>query len=292
MSVKPSFAVAVVGLDPEHLRLIAIVFRHIQHNRYLFRLVSPDTLDTADVLIARVSDADGRAALDRARLLRRPRASIGVVAAGDAAPGRHAIEIGQLVRQLLPILNRVVEIEGLVRRITEPVTDGAPASPAGAAASGTTSPGEGDASQRAASDAPRVLVIDDNPATEHELADSLATLGCRIEGVRTGSAALDRLAAGGVDLATLDVELPDGDGLKLARTIRSEPRWRALPLVVLTDRCSAFDVIRGAWAGCSAYLAKPVDGVVMRRTIERQLARVRAAGASVPAPPRSDRAGA
>lgn len=290
MSVKPSFAVAVIGLDPEHLRLIAIVFRHIEHNRYLFRLVAPDTLDTADVLIARVADPAGRDALDRARIRRQPRASIGVVAAGDTAPGRHAIEIGQLVRQLLPILNRVVEIEGLARRGVDPTPPVAAAEPSPAHPEGPAPVAAGEAPTGAASEAPRVLVIDDDPATGRELAGSLASLGCRIESVRTGSAALERLSEGGVDLATLDLELPDGDGLTLARTIRSEARWRSLPLIVLTERRSAFDVIRGAWAGCSAYLAKPVDDALLRRTIAGQLARVRAAGASVLVPGRSHRA--
>lgn len=279
MSAKPSFAVAAVGLEPEHLRLIAIVFRHIEHNRYLFRLVAPDGVDTADVLIARVSDAGGRAALERARMLRRPRASVGVLAPGDAAPGRHAIELGQLVRQLLPILNRVVEIEGLVVPGADaPAPSGAVPAPAESGATASASVWQDSGSEAAAAPAgpvapaaPRVLVIDRCPTTGRELTESLASLGCRVESVYTGAAALDRLSAGGVDLATLDVDLPDGDGLRLARTIRAVERWRTLPLVVLSERRSALDVIRSAWIGCSAYLAKPVDRALLRRTVEAQL---------------------
>ncbi|MFN9775197.1 MAG: hypothetical protein ACK54X_21550, partial [Burkholderiales bacterium] len=113
MSDKPSFDVAVVGLDAQHLRLIEIVFRHIQHNRYLFRLAAPADAARADILIAGVGDASGREALARARASDPPMAGIAVVGPGESAGTRHAVEFAQLVRQLLPILNRVVELEGL-----------------------------------------------------------------------------------------------------------------------------------------------------------------------------------
>ena len=249
MSDKPSFTVAVVGLEPQHVRLIEIVFRHIQYNRFVFRLAAPDATDAADLLIAGVGHPDGRDALERARAGPTPIASIGVIAPGETARTRHAIEIGLLVRQLLPILNRVVELEGLAD---------------GAARAG----------RRAAASRPRVLVVDDSETVRAALSAAFARMGLSVASAGTGGEALRRLDEAPVDLAMLDVMLPDGDGLQLARAIRRETRWRSLPIVVLSSRRSAFDVIRGAASGASAYLAKPVEFPDLRRTVAEQLGRV------------------
>lgn len=268
MPDKPSFDVAVVGLDPQHLRLIEIVFRHIQYNRYVFRLCDASDPARADVLIAGVGEPAGRAALDCARASRRPRAAIAVVPAGEAAGSRHAVEFGQLARQLLPILNRVVEIEGLAggpRRVREP--DGRCAPPSAAA---------GDHGVIELPSRPRVLLVDDDATDRTRLAGECDRLGVCVDVAASAHEALERLAGGPFDLALLDLVLPDGDALRLARTLRAQPRWRDLPIVVLGGRRAPLDVIRSAAAGCSAYLAKPVEFADLRRTVARQLGRSRA----------------
>jgi CheY-like chemotaxis protein len=263
---KPSFSVTVAGLDAQHLRLIEIVFRHIQYNRYLFRLVPDGEPAAADILIAGVDDADGRAALERARTGGAPRASISVLGFRRTAPTRHAIEIADLVRQLLPIPTRVVALEGLA---------GGPRRARIAAGAGGGTDG-----------APRVLVVDDSASVRAQLADAFGRMGLAVAPAASAGEALARLEGDRVDLAMLDLVLPDGDGLQLARRIRREPRWKRLPIVVLSSRHSPLDVIRGAAAGCSAYLAKPVGFGDLRRTVADQLGR--AVGAeSMPAPLRA-----
>jgi CheY-like chemotaxis protein len=267
MSAKPSFDVAVVGLDPQHLRLIEIVFRHIQYNRYVFRLGDASDPARADVLIAGVGEPAGRAALDCARASHTPRAAIAVVAPGEAAGSRHAVEFGQLARQLLPILNRVVEIEGLAggpRRVRE--TDGRPDPPPLPAA---------DHRVIELPSRPRVLLVDDDATDRTRIAGECDRLGVSVDVAGSAGEALERLARGPVDLALFDLVLPDGDALGLARTLRAQPRWRDLPIVVLGGRRAPFDVIRSAAAGCSAYLAKPVEFADLRRTVARQLGRGR-----------------
>ena len=265
MPDKPSFDVAVVGLDPQHLRLIAIVFRHIRYNRYLFRLVDGSDPARADVLIAGVGEPCGRAALARARAAEPPMAAIAVVAPGESAGAAHAVEFGQLVRQLLPILNRVVELEGLVggaRRIR------------GAAATPAVPPAH--APEIVLPRRPRLLLVEDDVPYRDRLAGECDRLGVDVELAGSAREALERISLEPVDLAMLDLAIPDGGGLRLARTLRAEPRWRELPIVVLGGRRSPFDVMRSAAAGCSAYLAKPVEFADLRRTVARQLGRARA----------------
>jgi CheY-like chemotaxis protein len=262
MTDRPTFTVAIAGLDPQHVRLVEIVFRHIQYNRFVFRLAAAGEVDAGDILIAGVGDPFGREVLARTRAQRPAVPTIAAIGPDESAGTRHAIEIGQLTRQLLPILNRVVEIE----RLDDPDR------PAGSlrAASAVRAPARDSPAARP----PRVLVIDDCAVMRTHLAGAFERMGIAVESAASGGEAMRRLSASRVDLAMLDIVLPDTDGLRLARRIRGEVRWRLLPIVVLSSRSSALDVIRGAAAGCSAYLAKPVEFGDLQRTVARQLGRV------------------
>jgi CheY-like chemotaxis protein len=267
MSDKPNYTVTVTGLDAQHLRLIEVVFRHIQYNRFLFRLAEADEHESADVLIAGIGDPVGREALERARARGRPAATISVIGPDGSGGGQHAIEVGQLVRQLLPILNRVVELEGLAggpRRIRGATRIGR----GPACGLGGSDPGE-------PGERPRVLLIDRDDSIRRQLADAFGRMGVDMDTASSSDEALERLVMRPTDVALLDGELPGGEGLRLARTIRREPDWQDLPIVVLSERHTPLDVIRGAFAGCSAYLAKPVEYDDLHRTIVRQLGRVR-----------------
>jgi CheY-like chemotaxis protein len=242
----------------------------------VFRLANEATIARVDILIAGLGDAEGRIALERMRSERPAVATIAAI--GDEAQTdiRHAIRIGELTRQLLPILNRVVEIERLVPFERRPAPAGGtpPAEPnpvraAPAEPAFVTVPLLPEVRQR-----PRVLVIDDCAVVRSALSGHFDRMGLTVESASSGGEAMARLAVTQVDLAMLDIVLPDTDGLQLARRIRREPRWRDLPIVVLSSRSSTLDVIRGAAAGCSAYLAKPVDFGDLQRTVARQLGRV------------------
>jgi CheY-like chemotaxis protein len=269
MSSTPSFSVCVVGLDAQHLRLIEVVFRHIQHNRYAFRLAAPLEEAAADVLIAGVGDPTGREALARARARGHPAAAIAVIGPDGSGGGRHAIETAQLVRQLLPILNRVVEIEGLA---------GGPHRPSGANAPASADRTVGAGAPRGAP--PHVLLIDRDEQVRARVAGALDRLDIELDVVASAADARECLVLRRADLVLFDPALADGQGLKWIRSIRREPAWRDLPIVVLSERPSPLDVVRSAFVGCSACLAKPFDDEVLCRTVTRLLGRSR--GESLP----------
>lgn len=140
MGDKPVFRVGAAGLDPRDWRLIEIVFRHSQYNRYEFRLAPQVDADSIDVLIANPGDVEGLQAMTRIRQSPRMIPVIAAVPRGTASSARHAISIDRLTLQLLPILNRVVELELLA---------------AGSGRSGAAAPGT--AATPSSSPAPRPL---------------------------------------------------------------------------------------------------------------------------------------
>jgi two-component system response regulator len=62
-------------------------------------------------------------------------------------------------------------------------------------------------------------------------------------------------------LILLDLKLPKIDGLEVLRRIRTEPRTRLLPVVVLTSSVEEQDLIRAYELGANSYMRKPVDFV-------------------------------
>ena len=55
----------------------------------------------------------------------------------------------------------------------------------------------------------------------------------------------------------LDVQLPDADGLKILAKLRSHPKFSELPVVMMTGRSGAADVMQGLAAGADGYVTKP-----------------------------------
>ena len=75
----------------------------------------------------------------------------------------------------------------------------------------------------------------------------------------TGEKALAIIKSRHVDLAFLDVVLPDIDGYKVCKQIRKSTKSQGIPVVMLTSKSSPFDKMRGSLAGCDMYLTKPVS---------------------------------
>jgi len=277
---RPRLDVAVVGLDPDRLRLIEIVFRHIRYNRFVFRLADPDRQHEASILIVGCVEAGGIDALALPHSGPQRRPAIAIVADGAASPSKYAVEASRLVRDLLPLLNRVVELEAVAcaespgqagHAESAPVQIAPqdagllPVVPQDAYAGAGDPPGD--------DDRPCVLVIEDSPTVRSQLTGAFERMGLAVDTATCAREALARLQARRIDLAMLDLGLPDLDGLQLARLIRDEPRWRTLPIVALSGRTSPLDVVRGAAAGCDAYLGKPVGFGDLQRTVVGQLRR-------------------
>ena len=121
------------------------------------------------------------------------------------------------------------------------------------------------------SHAKAILLVEDNPDDEELtlLALKKNNILNRVEIVRDGAEALDFLFEQGhftgknftQDLAVilLDLKLPKVSGLEVLQRIRSDPRTKLIPVVVLTSSKEEEDILRSYSLGANSYLRKPVD---------------------------------
>jgi DNA-binding response OmpR family regulator len=105
----------------------------------------------------------------------------------------------------------------------------------------------------------RLLLIDDDQRLVAMVGDYLRGHGFTVEAAASLRGGRERLRRDAVDALILDLMLPDGDGLDLARELRSDPRTRRLPLLMLSARGEPMDRIVGLEIGADDYLAKPFE---------------------------------
>lgn len=137
------------------------------------------------------------------------------------------------------------------------------------------------------SEAPRILVVDDERAIAELVASLLASEGMRVHVCYSGPQALEALQAQEFDLGIFDVMMPVMDGFELCARVRS---FSEMPIVFLSAKDEEADQVVGFTLGADDYVTKPFKP---RELVARVRARLRRASAPTQ-PPRNDviRAGA
>jgi CheY-like chemotaxis protein len=104
-----------------------------------------------------------------------------------------------------------------------------------------------------------ILVVDDHDLNLKLLQRVLELDGHEVVGVTTLSAAERAIAQQRPALVVLDLNLPDGDGLDLARKLKSDPNTAGYAVLACTAGAMKGDRERALEAGCDAYMSKPID---------------------------------
>jgi CheY-like chemotaxis protein len=116
-----------------------------------------------------------------------------------------------------------------------------------------------------------VLLVEDNPYDAELILRAFRKAGLAndVLWLKDGVAALDLLFGPDGDAAVardmpsklvlLDLKLPKVDGQEVLRRIKTDPRTRAIPVVVLSSSREESDVLRSYDAGANSYIVKPVD---------------------------------
>jgi len=103
----------------------------------------------------------------------------------------------------------------------------------------------------------RILLVEDNLINQQIAASMLQDHGAVIHIADNGQDALEALHHGDFDLVLMDIQMPVMDGCSAIKIIRSETKWRNLPVVALTANVMADDIERYKTMGFNAHLAKP-----------------------------------
>lgn len=116
-----------------------------------------------------------------------------------------------------------------------------------------------------------VLVVDDSATVRAFMRTKLAPFRFDVDFAENGESAIDMAQAKHYTCIFLDILMPGMDGYQVCKRIKGSAATRGSAVVMLSSKSSAFDRFRGSWAGCDAYLTKPVPEDDLLATIARFL---------------------
>ena len=121
----------------------------------------------------------------------------------------------------------------------------------------------------------RILIVEDSSTMLELLAAALEELEQPVEitSAASGFEALRALPRERFDLILTDINMPDINGLELVSFVKQSPRYREIPLVIVSTESSQRDLDRGLGLGADAYVAKPFNPEALRELVRDLLAR-------------------
>jgi len=106
-----------------------------------------------------------------------------------------------------------------------------------------------------------ILAVDDSTSIRQMVAFTLKSAGYAVIEAADGQEGLDKANASNdtISLVLTDQNMPKMDGLTLIKTLRSQPKFAATPILMLTTESSDEMKSQGKAAGATGWLVKPFD---------------------------------
>jgi signal transduction histidine kinase len=114
-----------------------------------------------------------------------------------------------------------------------------------------------------------ILVAEDSPTQQEHLRLLLEGQDYRVEVVANGREGLERLESAPPDLIISDVVMPEVDGYAFCQAVKSAERTRRIPFVLLTERNTPADFVKGLQHGADNFITKPVEGDYLLERVRR-----------------------
>ncbi len=119
-----------------------------------------------------------------------------------------------------------------------------------------------------------VLVVDDNPQNVELMQAYLETLNCIVHVAVDGADALEKVPKFRPDLIVLDIMMPRISGFEVCRRLKSDPKTRDIPILMVTALNELGDIERGVESGTDDFLTKPINKLELLTRV-KSLLRVR-----------------
>lgn len=116
-----------------------------------------------------------------------------------------------------------------------------------------------------------VMVVDDSPTIRKTAETLLGREGFNVVCAVDGFAALAQVAQHDPALIFIDIMMPRLDGYQACALIKANPRYAAIPIVMLSSKDGLFDRARGRVVGCDDYLTKPFTREELIDAVRTQL---------------------
>ena len=117
----------------------------------------------------------------------------------------------------------------------------------------------------------RLLIVDENPQILELLEAYLESLPVQVRLAANGEAALAAVEREVPDLILLDIMMPRRSGFEVCRLLKDDPRYRDIPIIMVTALNEVGDMERARECGCDDFLSKPVNKIELLTRVQNLL---------------------
>ena len=117
----------------------------------------------------------------------------------------------------------------------------------------------------------KILIADDNPQILELLEAYLQPLDVTVSTATNGQEVLSAVEESLPDLILLDIMMPRMSGFEVCRTLKDDPRYRDIPIVMVTALNETADMERARECGTDDFLSKPVNKIELLTRVQNLL---------------------
>jgi len=114
-----------------------------------------------------------------------------------------------------------------------------------------------------------ILVVDDSAAIRQSVTFVLQQAGYEIIQAEDGVDGLAKIETATFSLVITDVNMPNMDGITMTKKIRENPKYKFLPIIVLTTESQGSKMSEGKAAGATGWIIKPFDAKILLGTVKK-----------------------
>jgi two-component system cell cycle response regulator len=270
------FLLTVFGMNPALRTIVVSLCKLYRYRDRSYRVVERSQFGDADIVIVDADDSDALAAWQdihgsQAGRFDKPVILIGAEFAEPVEESEHReyrLKRTRLSAYLLKTLDTITVRE--LKYTPELVIGGADEPGAHAVVSNAL-----ERSRSGNGHNGKVLVVDDSLSVRTQMDLCLRLHDLAVDFAEDAEAALEMIEKDSYDVIFLDIVLPEMDGYKVCKLVKSNTVTRSTPIVMLTGKTSPFNKVRGVMAGCDRYLTKPVDTEELKTVLHEYIPETR-----------------
>jgi len=118
---------------------------------------------------------------------------------------------------------------------------------------------------------PVILIVDDEPDNFDVIEAILANQEYQLHYASCGQEAIASLDLFEPDIILLDVMMPVMDGIEVCQRIRALPKWKSIPIIMVTALTSKENLAKCLQAGANDFITKPINSVEFRARLQSML---------------------
>jgi len=103
----------------------------------------------------------------------------------------------------------------------------------------------------------KILIVDDEEVIRKFLRIHLTKLGYEVKEAMDGRQAIEQIGGDDFDLLICDIMMPKKDGWEVIKEVKSDPKTKDIPVIVLTAKNEDANMFKGCDLGANYYMTKP-----------------------------------